>query len=410
MNELQHGYQIMWQTVAQLGGISSVGVSLYYLWKYFHPEEEPPEELEKLDNFFENINFRAKDKEGNSVNPYLINHEKYDNGNLFIYTIPNGRSISELKKKQEALSHSLKGEVEIWNRHNRAFIRSYTEKVENKIYFDKKFMLDQLANAQLGLPIGYSHKGFIMHDLSKHPGHMAVGGTTRYGKSNLIDMMITCLLLGYNPDKVLLNLLDYKNGVEFQDFCDFPHIMNYSENPNEVELIFEELKKELVSRMKLVKKFNKKNVNGLNIPYIITFIDEIAVLHGNKDALDDLTYLTQQGAAAGLFFVISTQRPEVKYVPGAIKTNCDTRISLKMISSTDSKTILDNGLAAELPPIPGRAIYQHGEPVELQVPFMQNEKEDDTLIKELLEQRMEELAHKKGLPEDIETEWRLEVL
>lgn len=332
---LNHGLRIMGATVFQLAGLSCWG---YCGWKAYRRFKKISL-IKKVGYFFENAGLI--NKKGDK--PKLI---KYEN-NLMQYTIPPGKKFSDFEKQKEGLEHVFKKEINMWCEQNRLFIRE-------KQNIPKLVEMEEIPELkELEIPIGMSGNEFITHDLKKHVAHFLISGTTRYGKSNFLNVVVRSV------KGATFNLVDLKDGVEFNKYKNEANVITTKE---ETKLLFKFLWKEKERRMKsLIEEGKKKYTKD----FIITIIDEFAVLDDN----DMLIKLLQQGAAAGIIFFVATQYPRYDIVDKLITINCDARIAFHMKDSSASRVVLNNDLASSNLAIPGRAIYQFGDDVEVQVPY-----------------------------------------
>ena len=372
--------------------LASFGAASLVALKYL-ASEQPAQEAKRVNTFFRNTRLNIRLDEDKYISPSLINHEKQEHGDLFIYGIPSGLSLTDFKKKKEALEHQLKGEVEMWAIDNRLFIKSATENLPQKIDFEH---IDP-KNEKLAVPVGYSREGFIFNDLSSSGCHMFVGGPTDSGKSVWIRQAITSLLLNYSPNYLNLNLIDLKQGLELSAFADVPHATGFAETEEEVEDLLSMLNRKINERGQILKKSDNTSIYALNmdIPRIVTVIDEFAELSHNKKIMSQVDRVLRLGRASGIHLILATQRPTVDVITGNMKNNLQARIALMTPSQVDSKTILDTGEAANLPPIKGRAIFKKSSKLtEIQIPFLSQEE-----AKRVIE---EEVGKKeKVVPEEV---------
>ena len=350
----------MLRTICNLSGMSCLGLAGWKLWKYYHWNEDE----DKLKEFFKERNLYSAEQNY----PTLINHEQYSNGELYIYSIPNGCKFSDFTREQEGLEHLLKGEIEMWNEKKKIFIRSYTKPIPKKVKYGNN-LLNELDEVKLGFPVGYSARGVEIHDFLNEGSHLLVAGTTNYGKSNFLHVIIQSMMDYYTKDEVDFNLLDLKEGVEFNEYQE----VDYADNLQDTKIIIEQLKEEMKERSKLIKSRGYKNINKLDIPYIITIVDEFARVSQDRELLDDFELLLQQGRMAGLHFVLSTQYPKSDIIPTNIRINCDSRIAFRLKDGRASNVVLKNDKASNLPPIQGRGIYCFDRDIEVQVPLIKKE-------------------------------------
>ncbi len=221
-------------------------------------------------------------------------------------------------------------------------------------------------------------------DLAKMP-HLLIAGTTGSGKSVAVNGMLVSLLLSRTPDEVRLILIDPKM-IEFVVYEDIPHLLlPVVTDPREASSALRWAVMEMTRRYELLRMFKKRNLVGFNkqmvqlreqwevsgdavlpwdpedadapfngppeeLPYIVIVIDELAdlMMVARKDVEDSIVRLAQMARAAGIHLVLATQRPSVDVITGLIKANFPARMSFKVSSKVDSRTVLDNNGAESL--------------------------------------------------------------
>jgi S-DNA-T family DNA segregation ATPase FtsK/SpoIIIE len=225
--------------------------------------------------------------------------------------------------------------------------------------------------SKLTLALGKDINGRIVTaELSGMP-HLLIAGSTGAGKSVAINAMIMSILYKATPDQVRLILVDPKR-LELGNYEGVPHL--YTPIITEPKLAANALRnavREMERRLKLLAEKGVRNIEQYNrlfddgetpslfgdsgeerpIPYIVIIIDELADLMmldaGNVE--ESITRLAQMARAVGIHLVLATQRPSVDVITGLIKANFPARISFRVATKVDSRTILDaNGAEALL--------------------------------------------------------------
>lgn len=181
--------------------------------------------------------------------------------------------------------------------------------------------------------------------------HILIAGTTGIGKTTLLDNIIINILYKSTPDETKLMILDTSsNGLGV--YNGIPHLLipvisDAKRSIGALAWIVKEIENRLkVFFMENVKDFveyNKKMNNKIKLPRIVIIVDEILdIVSCDKESVDDyLTKITKQGKKAGVFLIVSTNRPSSDIVAGSVKTNIYTRISFFLPSRLDSRLILD---------------------------------------------------------------------
>ena len=227
------------------------------------------------------------------------------------------------------------------------------------------------SKSKLTLACGKDINGRIVTaDLNAMP-HLLIAGSTGTGKSVAINAMIMSILYKATPDQVRLILVDPKR-LELGNYDGVPHL--YTPIITEPKLAANALRnavREMERRLKLLAEKGVRNIDQYNklfdgnetpslfgdnpderpLPYIVIIIDELADLmmldSGNVE--ESITRLAQMARAVGIHLVLATQRPSVDVITGLIKANFPARMSFRVATKVDSRTILDaNGAEALL--------------------------------------------------------------
>ena len=259
------------------------------------------------------------------------------------------------------------------------------------IYFRDVMESDEFqgSDSKLTLAIGKDITGEpAVQDLAKTP-HLLMAGSTGSGKSVGLNSMICSILLNATPDEVKMIMIDPKM-LELSVYDGIPHLIApVVTNPKKAAAALQWAVTEMESRYKMMAERGVRNINGFNdlaeklqkeyeiefkkhekankglksvseddedeeeevllpeppakLPYIVVLIDELAdlMMVASKGVEDSLTRLAQMARAAGIHLIVATQRPSVDVLTGIIKANFPTRMSYKVTSRVDSRTILD---------------------------------------------------------------------
>lgn len=209
-------------------------------------------------------------------------------------------------------------------------------------------------DAQLPLVLGVDVIGNpVMCDLVSMP-HLLVAGATGSGKSVGMNAMLTSLLCKRSPEEMKLILIDPKR-LEFTPYSDIPHLLfPIVTQPHKAAGVLKWLVQEMEQRYELMAAAGVRNVleyqklvarekNSAPMPFIVVMIDELAdlMMVAARDVETQIIRLAQMARAAGIHLIVATQRPSVDVVTGLIKVNFPSRISFRVSSKVDSRTILD---------------------------------------------------------------------
>jgi DNA segregation ATPase FtsK/SpoIIIE, S-DNA-T family len=227
------------------------------------------------------------------------------------------------------------------------------------------------AKSRLTIAMGKDINGRIRTaDLAAMP-HVLIAGSTGSGKSVAINAMIMSLLYRTTPAQVRLILVDPKR-VELGMYEGVPHL--FTPIITEPKLAANALRnavREMERRLKLLASRSVRNIDQYNklfegvmpslfsdaaddeepLPFIVIIIDELAdlMMLDRANVEESITRLAQMARAVGIHLILATQRPSVDVITGLIKANIPTRISFRLATKVDSRTILDtNGAEALL--------------------------------------------------------------
>ena len=229
------------------------------------------------------------------------------------------------------------------------------------------------SKSKLAIAMGKDINGNIATaDLATMP-HLLIAGSTGSGKSVAINAMIMSILYKATPDQARLIMVDPKR-VELGIYEGVPHL--YTPIITEPKLAANALRnavREMERRLKVLASRGVRNIDQYNklfeekgtpslfdedgvneekpLPYIVIIIDELAdlMMIDQNNVEESITRLAQMARAVGIHLVLATQRPSVDVITGLIKANVPSRMSFRVASKIDSRTILDaNGAEALL--------------------------------------------------------------
>ncbi len=245
----------------------------------------------------------------------------------------------------------------------------------------------EIENDSLTLALGKDISGkSIFANLERMP-HLLIAGTTGSGKSVGINTMILSILYKFKPNECKLILIDPKM-LELSIYEEIPHLLTpVVTDPKKAVFALKWVVREMENRYKLMSSLNVKNIDSYNnkvlktissgrklyrevqtgidddsrmpiiekqeillekMPYIVVVIDEMAdlMMVAGKEVESLVQRLAQMARASGIHLITATQRPSVDVITGTIKANFPSRISYKVSSKFDSRTIL-NEMGAE---------------------------------------------------------------
>ncbi|MGE0461935.1 MAG: DNA translocase FtsK [Vicinamibacterales bacterium] len=288
--------------------------------------------------------------------------------------------------------------------------------------------------SKLTLALGKTiHGEPYMADLATMP-HLLIAGSTGTGKSVGLNAMLTSILYRATPDDVRMIMIDPKR-LELGMYDDIPHLLTpVVVDPKKAANALRWAVREMEERYKTLAAFGVRNIEQYNrnvramieakevpkegepprpLPFIVVVVDELAdlMMVAGNEVEESICRLAQMARAVGIHLILATQRPSVDVITGLIKANLPSRISFRVSSKIDSRTILDSNGAEQLlgkgdmlflPPASSRHIRLHG-------PYI-SEQESARLASFLRKQGKPTFDEsitaddKKGGPDDLEFE------
>ena len=218
------------------------------------------------------------------------------------------------------------------------------------VYLREIISSERFQKKEINLPIslGKSISGVpVVGDLTAMP-HLLIAGTTGSGKSVCINTIIISLLYRLSPDLCKFILIDPKM-LELSAYEGIPHLLSpVITDSKKAASALNWTVREMNNRYKLMSKDGVRNIDGYNskhklkMPYIVVVVDEMSdlMLVAGKEIENYIQKLSQMARAAGIHIIMATQRPSVDVITGTIKANFPTRISFRVSSKIDSRTIL----------------------------------------------------------------------
>ena len=202
-------------------------------------------------------------------------------------------------------------------------------------------------------------------DLAQMP-HLLIAGATGTGKSVFLNSLIVSMLYKATPEELKLVMVDPKR-LELGLYEDIPHLLApVVTDPKVASNVLRNATREMERRLKLLAQRGVRNIEQYNrtfkrgeslslfddaeeldhkpLPFIVIIIDELAdlMMVDTSNVEASITRLAQMARAVGIHLILATQRPSVDVITGLIKANFPARISFRVASKVDSRTILDS--------------------------------------------------------------------
>lgn len=349
----------------------------------------------KINKIFSLSGLNIKDGK-QTYTTHLLKKKNYDWGTEYRYRIPLGRSFEDYLAKQKTIEagintrsikiqikdiKELKLDRKIIQSIRSLYKRKLTERKEIELSYDGMLIIrvydeslpikvDLMENKLWKVHFGVTREknNTIFHDFEQIP-HVVFGGATRYGKSNLINCIITSLIR-QQPNNVKFHLIDLKGGIELCDYENIKQTVGFAYEPEEALEVLENAYNIMRHKQQILKKTGKKKVQDAGITerhFVI--IDEVGELNPDEavDAEEKklkqkcqkyMSQIARLGAGLGFRQILATQYPTGDVIPRQCKQNSDAKLCFRVQSSTASNVVLDGPGAEMLPQIKGRAIYQ----------------------------------------------------
>ncbi|MBD7945286.1 cell division protein FtsK [Psychrobacillus sp. Sa2BUA9] len=342
----------------------------------------------------------------------LIRKKQYGWGMEYSYRIPLGRSYDDYLAKHRVLEDglnnrrqritfadlkSLQLDANIIDNLKGIWTNKLTERKEIEIVFDGLLKI-RVYNEPLPLQVPF-HTGFNWsvpvgitrdkntfryHDFEQIP-HLLTGGSSGYGKSTFINLLITSLI-ETQPDNVKFYLIDLKGGVELCDYESIKQTLSIAYEPVDALTTLQMAYDQMRVIQTRLKTLGKKNVQeaGIKERYFV-IIDEVGELNPSEavgapdkklkeECQKLMSQISRLGRGLGFRQILATQYPTGDVIPRQCKQNSDAKLSFRVQSSVASRVVLDEAGAELLPQIKGRAIYQTADKKEiLQTPLITSE-------------------------------------
>lgn len=347
------------------------------------------------DKYFHDIIFKIQAKLGEfKIQGQIINVLKGPVVDTFEWELGPGEKVSRLTSIAEDLSLALSGSPirMVYPMKGRTTVGiEVPRNPRDFIFLDEIISSNDFSSTKHHLPLAMGKDAFgepVVVDLAAMP-HMLVAGSTGAGKSVFINSVLVSLLIKKSPNQMKLILIDPKQ-LELALYARLPHLlMPVITEPKTAATALLWACQEMDRRYTIMSEFGVRNIEGFNhklknaqpvaleklrkhyeyatedtyeLPFIVIIVDEFADLilsAKGKEIEVQINRLAAKARAAGIHLIVATQRPSVDVITGVIKSNFPTRVSFRVTSSQDSRTIL-NAMGAEKLLGKGDMLYKYG--------------------------------------------------
>lgn len=347
------------------------------------------------DKYFHDIISKIQAKLGEfKIQGQIINVLKGPVVDTFEWELGPGEKVSRLTSIAEDLSLALSGSPirMVYPMKGRTTVGiEVPRNPRDFIFLDEIIGSKDFTNTAHQLPLAMGKDAFgepVVVDLAAMP-HMLVAGSTGAGKSVFINSVLVSLLIKKSPNQMKLILIDPKQ-LELALYSRLPHLlMPVITEPKTAATALLWACQEMDRRYTIMSEFGVRNIEGFNhklknaqpqaleklrkhyeyatedtyeLPFVVIIVDEFADLilsTKGKEIETQINRLAAKARAAGIHLIVATQRPSVDVITGVIKSNFPTRVSFRVTSSQDSRTIL-NAMGAEKLLGKGDMLYKYG--------------------------------------------------
>lgn len=387
---------MLFEVLTTTSMLSVIGGAYYF-------DNKTSNDHDKIKKIADELGLKAKDE---SIRIYR--KRKHEGYTEYIYKIPLGLSFKQFEKHKDVFVDGLNNKSrpninlkrikeidwndDIFKQLKEIFL--HRERLDKQIEFEYDGMLkirvynkgletlyeyDEKAIEQLRgweVLIGYTFKELIKHDFEKRP-HMIVAGATGFGKSEFVKLLIATLI-HRKPNDVRLHLIDLKGGAELGPFRHLKQTKHFSRKLPHAHETLLEIQKEMDHKLDWLFENGLKDVKRAGQTerdFII--IDEAGELDDESKGV--VVDIARRGRVAGYRVIYTTQYPTNETLPSQVRANIGARVCFRLETNAQSRAVLDESGAEELPEVEGRAIFRRVKNFIVQTPYIEEKQIDDII-------------------------------
>ncbi|MEW4281744.1 FtsK/SpoIIIE domain-containing protein [Priestia megaterium] len=299
----------------------------------------------------------------------------------YVFSLPLGYSPDELRKREYVFRQSFGGNIELSGEDKVFTLTIFNRSNQNTIDYNYGEFMREIHDKKMPIVCGKDKRGkWFTYDMVTNP-YAVIGGVPGSGKSSILRIILTTLILTKKPSELSLYLIDCKRS-EFHLFRNIQHTKALESDKRGANRILDELHAEMIDRTKLLEVFGIDHIDKLpkehRKPYILLCIDEYVMLRDDKELNAKLIELVAMGRALGIYAILSMQRPSHKVIDTTLRDCLDVSMGFKVRNQTSAE-ILETPGAEKLKSSGQFIIDFRGENTELKAPFL-----DLDVAKELL--------------------------
>lgn len=320
----------------------------------------------KIEHVFRNLNYEIGDR-----SPRLVKTFKKESYTTYTYSVPYGLVDDD---KLNVLEKVLNRPVKVSFENQKLHIKVYKQKL------DKSYPYNVFPyKGDWSIPIGMSQDGVIYHDFEQIP-HMIVSGSTTWGKTVFMRMLMTHLIEN-NPEGVEFYVLDLKGGLAFNRYHNLKQVKAVAKDHRESARVLKMVKRDIKRDIDYLLSIDAENAaeGGIKTRKFI-IIDEAGELKPEKSMSDSdkeyaiecqgvMSYIARVAGQVGYKMIFGTQYPTKEILDSQIKANALARVSFRLATAIQSGVAIDQSGAEKLE-YKGRAIYKTVDEHLVQTPFI----------------------------------------
>lgn len=256
----------------------------------------------------------------------------------FVFTLANGIAPSTVDDNLWIFQQIFGKSIDLDGSLKKYVLNVYEKGLPSKLTYKYEDWSPAITNKTLPIVVGAKLNGQLLaYDMDAYP-HLLLSGETGSGKSSLLRVILTTLMLTKSPEELRFVLGDMKRS-EFGLYRNIAHVDGVYMSAQSIAPALEKVKKEMERRGKLLDDAEKTHVRELSekVPYIIVAIDEVALLKNEKEIMQTLEDISSVGRSLGVLLLLSMQRPDHKLMDGKLKNNLTVRISGRQSNENNSR-------------------------------------------------------------------------
>ena len=299
----------------------------------------------------------------------------------YVFSLPLGFSPDELRKREYVFRQAFGGNIELAGEDKVFTLTLFNRSNDETIDYNYGDFMRKIYGKKMPIVCGKDKRGqWFTYDMVTNP-YAVIGGVPGSGKSSILRIILTTLILTKKPSELSLYLIDCKRS-EFHLFRNIQHTQALESDKRGANRILDELHAEMLDRTKLLEVFGIDHIDKLpkehRKPYILLCIDEYVMLRDDKQLNAKLIELVAMGRALGIYAILSMQRPSHKVIDTTLRDCLDVSMGFKVRNQTSAE-ILETPGSEKLTKSGQFIIDFRGENTELKAPYL-----DLDVAKELL--------------------------